>query len=61
MLSRCLLDFSVGVGVFVTGLIQISIPFSHISWWVGCCAKQHFISKCIRKQCKQAVILAMKN
>ena len=28
MLSRCFLDFSVGVGTFVTGLNQIS-SFSH--------------------------------
>ena len=28
MLSRCFLDFSVGVGVFVTGLSQISSFFS---------------------------------
>ena len=27
MLSRCFLDFSVGVGVFVTGLSQISSLF----------------------------------
>ena len=30
MLSRCFLDFSVGVGVFVTGLSQISYFFSCI-------------------------------
>ena len=29
MLSRCFLDCSVGVGVFVTGLSQISSLFSH--------------------------------
>ena len=29
MLSRCFLDCSVGVGVFVTGLSQISSFFSH--------------------------------
>ena len=29
MLSRCFLDFSVGVGVFVTGLSQISSFFSY--------------------------------
>ena len=28
MLSRCFLDYSVGVGVFVTGLSQISSFFS---------------------------------
>ena len=28
MLSRCFLDFSVGVGAFVTGLSQISSFFS---------------------------------
>ena len=28
MLSRCFLDFSVGVGAFVTGLSQISSLFS---------------------------------
>ena len=27
MLSRCFLDFSVGVGAFVIGLSQISLPF----------------------------------
>ena len=30
MLSRCFLDCSVGVGVFVTGLSQISSFFSYI-------------------------------
>ena len=30
MLSRCCLDFSVGVGVFVTGLSQISSFFSFV-------------------------------
>ena len=30
MLSRCFMDYSVGVGVFVTGLIQISSFFSYI-------------------------------
>ena len=30
MLSRCFLDFSVGVGAFVTGLSQISSFFSLI-------------------------------
>ena len=30
MLSRCFLDCSVGVGVFVTGLSQISSLFSYI-------------------------------
>ena len=30
MLSRCFLDCSVGVGVFVTGLSQISSLFSHM-------------------------------
>ena len=29
MLARCFLDYSVGVGVFVTGLSQISSFFSH--------------------------------
>ena len=29
MLSRCLLDFSVGVGAFVLGLSQISSFFSY--------------------------------
>ena len=29
MLSRCFLDYSVGVGVFVTGLSQISSFFSY--------------------------------
>ena len=32
MLSRCFLDCSVGVGVFVTGLSQISSFFSYIEW-----------------------------
>ena len=31
MLSRCFLDFSVGVGAFVTGLSQISSFFSWIA------------------------------
>ena len=31
MLSRCFLDCSVGVGVFVTGLSQISSFFSYTS------------------------------
>ena len=31
ILSRCFLDYSVGVGVFVTGLSQISSFFSHCS------------------------------
>ena len=31
MLSRCFLDFSVGVGAFVTGLSQISSFFLLIS------------------------------
>ena len=31
MLSRCFLDCSVGVGVFVTGLSQISSFFSYIN------------------------------
>ena len=30
MLSRCFLDFSVGVGAFVTGLSQISSSFSYV-------------------------------
>ena len=30
MLSRCFLDCSVGVGVFVTGLSQISSFFSYV-------------------------------
>ena len=34
MLSRCFLDCSVGVGVFVTGLSQISSFFS--SYWMLC-------------------------
>ena len=36
MLSRCFLDCSVGVGVFVTGLSQISSFFSYIGrgWYV---------------------------
>ena len=29
MLSRCFLDFSVGVGAFVIGLSQIASFFSH--------------------------------
>ena len=29
MLSRCSLDFSVGVGAFVTGLSRISYVFSY--------------------------------
>ena len=29
MLSRCFLDFSVGIGAFVIGLSQISFFFSH--------------------------------
>ena len=35
MLSRCFLDCSVGVGVFVTGLSQISSFFScsFCKWW----------------------------
>ena len=35
MLSRCFLDCSMGVGVFVTGLSQISSFFSSTSWWVS--------------------------
>ena len=35
MLSRCFLDCSVGVGVFVTGLSQISSFFSHSPTWAG--------------------------
>ena len=31
MLSRCFLDCSVGVGVFVTGLSQISSFFSYVT------------------------------
>ena len=31
MLSRCFLDFSVGVGAFVIGLNQISSFFSYIN------------------------------
>ena len=32
MLSRCFLDFSVGVGAFVIGLSQISSFFSQFKW-----------------------------
>ena len=33
MLSRCFLDFSVGVGTFVIGLSQISSFFSYYRFW----------------------------
>ena len=41
MLSRCFLDFSVGVGVFVTGLSQISSFFSLISRNAEWIVKRH--------------------
>ena len=46
MLSRCFLDCSVGVGVFVTGLSQISSFFSFIlgechCWWISESSRAH--------------------
>ena len=46
MLSRCFLDCSVGVGVFVTGLSQISSFFSYVIHW-----GYHCISSCPRMSC----------
>ena len=43
MLSRCFLDCSVGVGVFVTGLSQISSFFYYFStFYTTCLAKDHW-------------------
>ena len=39
MLSRCFLDCSVGVGVFVTGLSQISSSFSCVNFWFDALVK----------------------
>ena len=43
MLSRCFLDYSVGVGVFVTGLSQIS---SFFSYWQFTTEIRHIKLKC---------------
>ena len=48
MLSRCFLDCSVGVGVFVTGLSQISSFFSCENWHYSG-PMDHWIKKFFRK------------
>ena len=51
MLSRCFLDYSVGVGVFVTGLSQISSFFSchcmGLTFRKGVYFKSYFALLCV--------------